>query len=177
MLFIHEGTVPDSYGRYIMIVAEDAQRACIQEKVLAATRGEPDPARREHAQHVSVCEQQDIAVAGARTRDYPIDPCANLLGGFATRAAVSEDQPTRRDLMDLLGRQSFVCAVVPFHQIRVDDHILTETRQFAGLSRPLHRAAESEPRKISAQYWPHPFREPAAAVGQRNVGCPRVLTT
>ena len=174
---IHQRPVPDFHSRYITVVAEDAQRACIQEKVLAATRGQPDPARREHAQHVSVREQQNVAVEGASARDNPIDPCANLLGRFATRAAVSEDQPARRYLVDLFGGLALVLAVIPLGQVRVDHHILAETRQFARLARPLHRAAEREPREISGKDWPHPFGDPAAMVGQRNVSRPRVLAT
>ena len=53
---IRQRPVPDSHSRYLTVVAEDAQRACIQEKVLAATRGQPNPARCQHAQHVSVRE-------------------------------------------------------------------------------------------------------------------------
>src|SRR5262249_14958770 len=153
-------------SRYITVVAQDAQRACVQEKVLAGTRGQPDPARREHAQHMSVREQQNIATEGARARDDAIDPSANLLGRFATCAAVSEDQPAPLYFVDLLRGLALVLAVIPLGQLRVDHHILTETCQFARLARPLHRAAERAPREISRKDWPQPFGDPAAMVGQ-----------
>ena len=71
----------------------------------AAARGQPDPARHKHAQHVSMREQRDIAVDRTRSGYHPIHPCTHLLRRLAARASIPEDQPARRDLMDLLGRQ------------------------------------------------------------------------
>src|SRR5262249_4114112 len=51
-----ERPIPDPHSRYRAIVAEDTQGTRIQQKMLAAARGQPDPARREHAQHMSVRE-------------------------------------------------------------------------------------------------------------------------
>ena len=145
--------------------------------MLAATRGQPNPARCQHAQHVSVREQQNIAAEGARACDNPIDPCANLLRRFATRAAVLEDQPARPYLVDLFGGLALVLAVIPLGEVGVDRHILAKTRQFARLARPLHRAAERAPREIFRKHRPHPFGEQPAMLGQRNISRPRVLAT
>ena len=79
--------------------------------------------------------------------------------------------------MDLFGGLALVLAVIPLGEVGVDRHILAETRQFARLARPLHRAAERAPRDISRKDWPQPFSDPAAIVGQRNVSRPRVLAT
>src|SRR6516162_7119894 len=79
--------------------------------------------------------------------------------------------------MDLLGRHSLVFAIIPFHQVSIDNHLLAESSKFAGLSCPPHRTAEGAPRKISGKDWPHPFREPAAMIGQRDVRGPGVLAT
>ena len=111
-----------------MIVAEDAQGARIQQKMLTATCRQPNPARRQHAQHVSVREQRDVAVDGAGPGYHPIDPGAHLLGRLAARASVPEDQPVRRDLVDLLRRQSLVHPVVPLDQVGVNDRLITEPR-------------------------------------------------
>src|SRR5262249_821225 len=51
-----ERPVPDPHSRYLAVVAGDTQGTRIQQKMLAAARGQPDPARREHAQHMSVRE-------------------------------------------------------------------------------------------------------------------------
>jgi hypothetical protein len=49
--------------------------------------------------------------------------------------------------------------------------------EFAGLLRPLHWTGESKSREISGQDRPHPFRKPAAVVGQRDVRRAGVLAT
>jgi len=120
------------------------------------------------------CANNKISQPKARARDDAIDPSANLLGRFATWAAVSEDQPARLYLVDLFRGLAIVLAVIPLGQIGVNHHILAETRQFARLARPLHRAAERAPREISRKDWPQPFGDPAAMVGQRNISRPRV---
>jgi hypothetical protein len=55
-------SVPDPYSGYVAVVAQDTQGAGTQQKVLAAARGEPNPARGEHAQHMSVREQSNITI-------------------------------------------------------------------------------------------------------------------
>ena len=54
--------IPDPHGRYVAVVAEHAQGARIQQEVLPGARGQPEPARREDAQHVAVREQRDVAL-------------------------------------------------------------------------------------------------------------------
>src|SRR5262249_54235064 len=122
-------------------------------------------------------EQQDVAVEGARACDNPINSRAHLLGRLATGAAVAEDQPARLDLVNFLWRFSLVFAVVPLPKAGADDHVWGEPRQFAGLLRGLHCTAKSESREISGENWPHPFRKPAAMVGQGDIGDPRVFAT
>ena len=48
--------VPNLYGGDVAVIAENAQGAGIQQKMLPRTRRRPDPARNEHAQHVPVGE-------------------------------------------------------------------------------------------------------------------------
>src|SRR6516225_11135279 len=98
-------------------------------------------------------EQQDVAIEGAGSRDNSIDPGAHLLGRLATGTSVAEDQPARRDLVNFLGRFSLVFAVVPLRQVRVDDHVLAKTRQFARFLCPLQWTAESKSREISGEDW------------------------
>src|SRR5215472_10799988 len=66
-------------------------------------------------------EKQDVAVEGAGACDNPINSRAHLLGRLPTGTSVAEDQPARLDLVNFLGRFSLVFAVVPLHQVMVDD--------------------------------------------------------
>src|SRR5258705_2239239 len=52
---IDERPVPDAHRGHIAIIAEDAQGSCIQQEMLTDPRAQPDPARSEHAHHVSMC--------------------------------------------------------------------------------------------------------------------------
>ena len=104
-----------------MVVAEQRQGARIQQKVLAPTRRQPDPARRENAQQVAVREQRSVASGRARPSYHPVYSRAHLLRRLATRAPIPEVQPARRRLVDLFGRQSLVVAVVPLDEVGVDD--------------------------------------------------------
>ena len=99
--------------------------------MLSGARREPDPPCHEDAEYVSVCKQSDIAVNSADPGDDSIHPRTHLLWHFAARATVAENQPVGRLLVDLLGRQSLVFAVVPFGQLGVDDGCVAETRQLS----------------------------------------------
>jgi hypothetical protein len=61
---------------------------------------------------VSVREERDVGVDGAGPGYHPIDSRAHLLRGLAARTSVPEDQLAEHNLVDLLGRQSLVLAVV-----------------------------------------------------------------
>jgi hypothetical protein len=60
--FWSERPVPDPYGGYVAVVAQDAKGARTQQKVLAAACRQPNPPRDEHAQHMSVREENDITL-------------------------------------------------------------------------------------------------------------------
>ena len=51
-----------------------SESARIEQEVLSGTRRQPDPARHQYAQHVSVREQGDVALHGARPSDHSINP-------------------------------------------------------------------------------------------------------
>src|SRR5262249_60774501 len=125
-VLVEEWPVPDPHGGYGAVVPADPQVAGVQQKMLAAARGQPDPARHEHAQHVSVREQRKVAVDRARPGYYPIHSRSNLLRRLAARASIAEEQPARRDLANLLGRQPLVLAVVPLDQVGIDDRLTSE---------------------------------------------------
>ena len=81
---------------------------------------------------------------------HTVHPRTHLAGRLPVRASVSEDQPARCRLVDLLRRQTLVLAVIPLDQVAVDNDRVTETDQFASLARPLHRAAEDERNDLPA---------------------------
>src|ERR1700746_3682250 len=112
-----EGSVPDFHGGYVPVVAKDAQGAGIKQKMLASAGGQPDPPCHQGAQHVSVGKQRNVAIGTPRPRNHPIHPRTHLLRHLTVRASISEDQPARRDLMDLLRRQSLILAVIPLSEV------------------------------------------------------------
>jgi hypothetical protein len=111
----------------------------------SAGRKQADPARGD-AQNVSVREQQDVAVEGVPSRDHTRSTLAPTCSGISPPG-----HPSRK--ISQAGVTSWMSwgvfpsysAVVPFRQIRIDNHILAEARQLAGLSRPLHWAAKRKP--------------------------------
>src|SRR5271166_2861005 len=170
-----ERPIPDLHSRYVAVTAEDAQGARIEQKMLPAACRQPNPPCREHAQHMAVREQRDVTVSRARPGDHPVYPRTHFVRRLAARASIPEDQPARCDLVDLLGRYSFVLAVVPLDQVGVDDSLVAETRQLTGLPRPLHGAAKNERERVLGQHRPQPFGDAAPTFGQRNVRCSGVL--
>jgi hypothetical protein len=72
-------------------------------------------------------EERYMSFYCAHSWNYPIDPSAHLLRAFPTRTPVPEKQPTGRLRANLLRGQSFVFAVVPFHEIAIDFSALAQT--------------------------------------------------
>src|SRR3984893_1102600 len=172
---ISEGPVPDLHSGYIAVIAKDAQGAGIEQEMLASAGGQPDPPCHQGAQHVSVGKQRDVAIGTPRSRNHPIHPRTHLLWHLTARASIPKDQPARRHLMDLLRRQSLILAVIPLGEVGSDAAPAANSRQFAGLPRPRHRAAQNDSEGLLGEHRPHPLGEPAPIVGQRDIRRPGVL--
>ena len=86
---------------------------------------------------MAVREQHDIAFCRACSGNHPVRPRTHLLRRLPTRASIPEDQPTRRALVDLLGRQSFLLPVVPLHQVAIDHGRVGEPGKLTSLPGPL----------------------------------------
>jgi hypothetical protein len=69
-----------------------------------ATGRQSGPPRREHPEQVPARKQCDIAFSCVRSGDHSVHARSYLLRRLAAGASVPEDQPARRDLMDLLRR-------------------------------------------------------------------------
>ena len=94
-----------------------------------------DPSRKEALAKVPMCDEQDItalsasfalsilhlgpvfAVHLANALNGRINPFCHFLDRLACRAAVAEDVPVRFALMDLLGRNAFVFAIIPLANV------------------------------------------------------------
>ena len=145
-------------------------------KCWPGARRQPNPPRGKHAQHVPVCEQGDVAAGGACPGDHLVHSRTHLLRRLATRASIPEDQPVRRPLRDLPGREPLVLAVVPFQEIRIDGGRLAEPCKFTGLSCPLQRTDQNERKCLLGKRGPHPFGLPAPVLGQGDIRRAGVLT-
>src|SRR5262245_9982434 len=146
---------------------------------MGARAGRPSkPPGSEYPQDVAVSKQRCIALQRTQSRDHTIDASANLLGSFAARtAAIAEDRPSRAVSVNLLRRQSFVRAVVPLHQIRIDLGTRSQARHLTGLPRSSQRTRQHQLEIRRGQLRPQQSRLLTTVLGQRNVGDTRVLTT
>ena len=152
------------HGGYVAVVAENAQGARVQQEVLAGARRQPEPARRQHAQHVAVREQRDVARrprAPGRSPDPTRAPTCS--GVSPPGASVPEDQPARSPLRGSAGRQPLVLAVVPLDQVGLDDRAVAEPGQLAGLAVLAGSGlVEHERERLPGQHGPQPLGEPPA---------------
>src|SRR5262245_60249717 len=139
-----DGRVPAAERRHAAVVAEDTQRRGVEQEAAAVLGRQAEPARREQPEQVAVREQRDVAAGGAGPREHAVDALADLLGALAAGAAVGEDHPARRALLDLVRRQALVLAVVPFDEVGLDLRAGAEARQVAGDPRALQRAREHQ---------------------------------
>jgi hypothetical protein len=134
--------VPDLHSRFVGVKTKNAKRPGIQQEMLSALNGEADPPRCQYAQHVTVSEQGNISFECSDPRNYLIHSPTDLLWHLATGTSVSEDHLARIRFVNLFGRQTLIFAVVPLHQIRIDDGCVTESRQIASLACALQWADE-----------------------------------
>ena len=154
--------------RHVAVVAEDAQGAGIEQEVLAGAGRQPEPARRQHAQHDARARtarrRPSTARARAITRSTRTPTCS---GSLAARASVPEDQPARRLVAWIcLWRQPFVIAVVPFDQVAVDRRPASPSPASAQVSRARCSGLDEHERKRLLG------QRRAAAVRQAGARCP-----
>src|SRR6185436_15076703 len=117
-----------------LVVAEQAHRGRVEQKILAGGWWEADPACRDHAEQVAVSEERHTSLHATDAVDQSIDAGSDLLRRFPTRTPVVEHHPVRCGAPDLLGGEPFVLAVIPLHEVRVDFHASAESRQLTRLT-------------------------------------------
>jgi len=84
----------------------------------------------------------DVGLQLSNSCDYSIGSEPNLFGGFPARTGMSPDRPSRNLLLDLFRRDSFVIAVIPFHQVGTEFDPSAQAGETSGLERSLQRAAQ-----------------------------------
>jgi hypothetical protein len=119
--------VPAEDHRFVVLRAKLGDRAGVEAEQAAADRFEVEPAGGEDAQHMTVRDQDHVAVGQQRPDpgQHPVRAFADRLDRFARMVRVAGDDPVapqvpvRPCLLDLRGGQALVAAVIPLPQIRV----------------------------------------------------------
>src|SRR6202011_5144953 len=158
--------VPESDHGVGVLIAEDAEGRGLQ-RIVAATFGWlAEPAGGEHTQHVSVSKDQHVTVNAAHLGEHPVGAAADILPRLAARAAVAPQRPVGLERLDLLGGETLVAAVVPFHQVWSHLSLLAISREAAGLERALQWAREDERKRPGMQPGAEPAGLAPALLGQ-----------
>src|SRR5262249_29434432 len=110
---LDERAVPDMHRGGVSIVTEHGKSSRIEQEVLSGARRQPDPAHAEHAQHVTMGEQRDVAAGPPHPGDHAVHPGSHLFRRLAVWAAIAKQLPVGASLVDLLGREALVVSVVP----------------------------------------------------------------
>lgn len=160
---------------HLVLMAEYAQGGRVQGEVPAAVRGQPEPARGEDAQDVSVSEERDVAGDLDRAGDDAVGGRAHLLCRLAAARRRGPEVPAR-GLAAYLGSGSpLVRTVVPLHQVRLGSSERRVAREAAGLSGAGERAREDERELPPCKAAPQHVRLLLTASRERDVRPPGVL--
>src|SRR5262245_38501877 len=143
--------------------------------MLAGARRQADPARHQDSKDVAVREQGDVAGCAADPRDDAIDAGADLRRRFAPRTAVAKEHPARLLVVDLLGREALVRAVVPLVQIGLERPAGAEAGELTRLAGPAQRARQNELEGLLGQRGSQAPGDRTPVLGERDVGDPGVL--
>src|SRR5437867_10264521 len=87
-------------------------------------------------------EKQNVSGHLAHSLHYAICSRSNLFWHFAARAAVAEQLPVRTFSKDVNRAATFVLAIVPFDQVRVNFSNRSESSQLARSHSTAQRAGE-----------------------------------
>ena len=158
----------------LALVAQRAQRGRVEREQAAGRRLEPEPARSENAQDVTVREEEHVAAHRCGLGEDPVCSVTHLGRVLAVRNAAGEKRPARDVVADLRRRAALVVAVVPLAEIVARLRLRAETGEPAGVGGPLERAREHELEVPTMQRSTDDLRLAATLIGQWDVGAPRV---
>lgn len=114
-----------------MLVAQDIQGSCLEDKMASLHRRKFQPAGDQDTQYMAVGEKHDIIVDRLGSGDDAVATLGNLIGSFTAGGGAGKNRPGRVFLANLLGRDSLVLAVVPLSQVIRDLGAIDESCQFA----------------------------------------------
>src|SRR5213076_127584 len=114
--------VPEADHRLgpIMFVPHRTETGRSEQEVPARPRVEPEPARGEHSEKVSAREEQGVPVDCPNPAYHPVGPRSDLVRRLPSRAAVAEQPPVGALGADVGAGATFIRAVVPFEEMRLD---------------------------------------------------------
>src|SRR5260370_22646693 len=104
----------------IMFVPHRTETGRSKHEVPARPRVEPEPARGQHSEKVSARKEQDLPFDRPHPAYHPVGPCSDLIRRLPSRAAVAEQLPVRTLGANVSAGATFIRAVVPFEEIRLD---------------------------------------------------------
>ena len=99
----------------------------------------------------------------------------NLLWCFSAGTPVVEYLPARMLRLDLPAAKTFILAIVPLHQIRVDHCNGLKAGQFAGAGGAVQGTGKYLHKMELGQSFAKPAGVSFAPLGQRQIGKPRML--
>ena len=114
-----------------VLVAEFAPCPGFQLEKAGPEGVQPEPASGQHAEAVSMANDERFAPCGADFGNDSIDPSAHIGGGFAIRARVGENSPIGNGFSNFRGREAFIVTVIPLGEIRGDFRRIRPTGEFA----------------------------------------------
>jgi hypothetical protein len=124
---------------------------------------------------MAVAEDEMSSRGRAQPRDHAIGAGADLFDRLTARATVAKKRPAGVLAADLDRSQSFVIAIIPFHQVRVDDDVLDEACEFARATSSLQGTCEYDREVDATQPFAQAERIRFTPFRQRDVGAPGVL--
>ena len=160
-----------------MVVTNDAQGGRVQKEITARRGFQTEPASAEHVKKMSAGKEQHIAVDGADPADDSIDASSHISDRLAAGTTVAEQLPFGPLLANLIGRFSFVGAVVPFDEIMIHRRDTCESGQFARPRGPLQRTRQDADEGQAFEPVTEPTGVALTALGQGKIRQAGVLAS
>src|SRR4029450_10577088 len=136
--------VPEADHRLgsIVFVPHHAQAGRAEHEEPSGPGFEPETARGQYSGKMTAREEQRVADDSPNPAYSLVGPRPDLVRRLASGAAITAQVPVRALGVDLAAGTAFVRAVIPFHEVGLDDGSGAEAGQLAGSARSLQGAGE-----------------------------------
>ena len=118
---------------------------------------------------MTVRKEGDISVQRPESGQETVGAFGNLPGSFPARTPIAKEIPVRAPFANIHGTQSFVVAVIPLREVRVDLGDSAESGQLTSPPRSLSRAGQHLSKLDVPEARSKLLRPLLAALGQWNV--------